>query len=271
MFDVAENKSFQFSAALHIGVVLIFLIGLPSIFTKREPQPMVMTVEILPISAVSNVKPSEKPIQKAMTAKQPVKQPPAPTPPTPQKAAAAPPKEAVPVPDQKKQPEAKSDAKESDEKSDAKQTNDFDKLLKDLQKTEEKVEKADPKAKDTVTREENKTKSDAPYDPGKPLSLSQMDMIRSQFIPCWTPPAGAVDAGALAVIIHIALDQSGTVTSAKVDPSLMGRYNSDTFFRAAADAATRAVWKCSPLKNLPPEDYNSWRELRLNFDPSQML
>ena len=36
-------------------------------------------------------------------------------------------------------------------------------------------------------------------------------------------------------------------------------------------SAVRAVHKCSPLKNLPPEKYGSWREMEINFDPKEML
>jgi hypothetical protein len=42
-------------------------------------------------------------------------------------------------------------------------------------------------------------------------------------------------------------------------------------FRAAADSAVRAVYKCNPIKNLPTNKYNSWKEMRLNFDPSMQL
>jgi hypothetical protein len=61
------------------------------------------------------------------------------------------------------------------------------------------------------------------------------------------------------------------VLSAVIDPSEMGRYNSDTFYRAAADSAVRATHECSPLKNLPPDKYGSWKEMELTFNPADML
>jgi hypothetical protein len=60
------------------------------------------------------------------------------------------------------------------------------------------------------------------------------------------------------------------VLKAVIAPDQMGRYTSEPFFRAAADSALRAVFKCSPLKNLPPEKYGSWREMELNFDPQDL-
>jgi hypothetical protein len=44
----------------------------------------------------------------------------------------------------------------------------------------------------------------------------------------------------------------------------------DRYFRSAAEAAQRAVLKCAPLK-LPVEQYEIWKEIKFNFDPSKML
>ena len=39
----------------------------------------------------------------------------------------------------------------------------------------------------------------------------------------------------------------------------------------AAEAAVRAVHKCTPLEQLPPLDYNEWREIRFTFDPRDLV
>lgn len=269
MFHVAENKSFQYSAALHIGAVLIFLIGLPSIFSKSDPQPMVLTVEILPISAATNVKPSQKPIQEKKVAKAPVNTKPIPkTASEPVKDIPKPtPKDAVEIPD----PTAKAKPKPEEKKPEAKpKADDFAALMNKL-KTQDTSKKPAEKATDDTTQEENKTKSDAPYDPTKPLSISQIDMIRGQFVKCWTVPAGAMNAETLISRVNVKLSQDGTVTAVALVSDQMGRYRSDPFFKAAADSAMRAVWKCSPLQNLPPDNYGAWKDLELSFDPSEML
>ena len=135
---------------------------------------------------------------------------------------------------------------------------------------ESKVVK-DKKAKDDTNTPKNTTKSDAPYDDSMPLSITEKDMIRSQFIPCWTMPAGAKDAHTLAARVKLKLQADGTVIEATIAPDQQGRYNSDMFFRAAADSAIRAAHKCSPIKNLPADKYNSWKEMELNFDPSELI
>lgn len=269
MFGVAESRSFQYSAGLHVGVVLLFVLGLPSVIKRAEPQPTVMTVEILPISAMTNVKPSDKPIQKAQSAKAPVN-----AKPIPQTAQAKPQPEPEPVkkdeltipdPTVKPKPQEKEKPKEPEKKSE-----DFAALMSKLNQ-EAKKEPAKEKPTDTKTTEENKTRSDAPYDDSMPLSMSEKDMIRSQFIKCWIMPAGSPNPESLIVKIMVSLGMDGTVNDAKLHRSLQGRYNSDTFFRAAADSAIRAVWKCSPLQNMPADKYGSWREMELTFDPQELL
>ncbi|NBO19672.1 MAG: energy transducer TonB, partial [Proteobacteria bacterium] len=51
----------------------------------------------------------------------------------------------------------------------------------------------------------------------------------------------------------------------------MGKYQSDPFYRAAADAAVRAVQRCSPLTGLPSDKYETWKQMELRFDPKYML
>lgn len=273
MFDVAENRSFQISCLLHVAVVLIFLIGFPNLFEDNEPTPTILSVEILPISAVSNVKPSEKPLQKAMVAKAPVKVPPKPVTPPQQQKAAATPKDAVPIPDKQKPPPPKveKESEKEDSKSDAKSESDFQKMMQNLQKEADKSQKTDPKSNDTVTKEENKTKSDANYDPTKPLSMSAIDAIKSQFIQCWSPPIGARESESLKVRVEVRLSQDGTVVEAKLSRQQDGNSTGNPFFRAAADSAVRAVHICSPLKNLPAAEYSSWSWLELTFDPKDLI
>ncbi|MDX2094512.1 MAG: hypothetical protein SFW64_01000 [Alphaproteobacteria bacterium] len=222
---------------------------------------------------VTNIKPSEKPItpeQKAPTPKTPKPVTPSAT----EKAAAPPPppekhfnpmEDAEPLPGEKPKPVEKPKEKEAEKPK----PDEFAALLNKL-KQEAKTDTSKD-AKDKTNTAENKTRSDAPYDDTMPLSISEKDTIRSQFLLCWSMPAGAKDAHTLAVRIKIKLQADGTVLEAIIASDQMGRYGRDSFFRAAADSALRAVHKCSPIKNLPPEKYNSWREMELNFDPQDML
>ena len=113
---------------------------------------------------------------------------------------------------------------------------------------------------------------DAPRtdDPDMPLTMSEVDAFRVQMAKCWTVPAGAAGAEKLAVKIRVFLNPDGSLGQ---PPELMDRTKLITggaTYRAAADAALRAVRLCQPFK-MPADKYNSWREIELNFDPRQML
>ncbi len=265
-----ESRSVNISLILHVGMALIAFVGLPAILpAPAEPMPMVMTVEILPITGVTNVKPSDKPIEKKQEAPTP-KTPKPVEPSTPEPVKATEPEKptektfdptegAEPSPTEKPKPKEEEKPK----------ADDFAALLNKLK--QENTTAPNKDAKDKTNTEENKTKSDAPYDPTLPLSLSETDAIRGQFIPCWRVPMGSKDAASLAVRVKVELIQDGSVKTANIASDQQSRYASDPMFRAAADSAVRAVHKCSPLKNLPPEKFNTWKEMTINFDPKDML
>lgn len=264
-----EQRSLKISALLHVAVLLIAAFGLPALLPDLEdPQPLVMTVDILPISAMTNVKPSDKPIQEKKSPDKPQPKPIEPPKPKvvekeePQEKPFDPEEEAELV-DKKKPEPKKEEPKKQEDKS-------FEDLLKDLKKDADKVE---DKGKDKEAQEENKTISDAPYDATQPLSLSEEDALRSAYIPCWSAPAGAMNAEKLIVIVRAQYNPDGSLIDVKLEDSLKGRYNSDVYFRAAADAGLRAVRhpRCNPLKNLPTSLYAKLKDTKITFDPRLML
>jgi colicin import membrane protein len=102
------------------------------------------------------------------------------------------------------------------------------------------------------------------------LSLSEKSMINQMVIDqvraCWAPPIGASGASDLAVIVQFQLRQDGSLAGG---PDVMNR-SGNPAFQAAADAATRAVRRCSPL-NLPQQYFDHWRSVQINFDPREMM
>ena len=283
MPDWFESRSFTISVLLHLLIVLFAAFGLPALLPKTpEPVPMVMTVEVLPISAMTNLKPSDQPISEKKEAAAQAKNPAPPPPPKqmeqPKLVEQPKPKE-EPKPTEKpvekhfdpnegaepKPAEKKEESKPQTEKVEAKkQEDDFLKTLNNLKAEAQKTEK---KAPDATTQPENKTKSDAPYDESMPLSLGEKDAIRNQFIPCWSPPMGAKDAANLVVILKAQFKETGELIDVQMRPDMSSRYGSDPFFRAAVDSAIRAVHRCAPLKNLDMAKYGSWKDMELTFDP----
>lgn len=273
MLPYQNSESFYYSLSMHVFCILLALFGLPAIFPERaEPEPFVMTVEIVPIGEITNLPSAKKPItpkKEAPTPPKPKEETPS-AKETPKPAEPEPKPDAVPDPDkaeevEEKKPEPK---KEEPKKEEKPKEDDLAVLLNKL-KQESKEKEND--AKDDTTAEENTTRSDKPYDPAVPLSITEKDAIRSQFIKCWRMPAGARDAHELAVRVRVQLNQDGSVNKAELASDQRGKYSSNQFFRAAADSAIRAVWKCNPVLNLPPEKYDAWGDMELNFDPAEML
>lgn len=94
--------------------------------------------------------------------------------------------------------------------------------------------------------------------------------IKSQLIACWKiPPLIGVEVENIKVILQIRLDKSGNVLNTKIVNN--GQYGRSQFFDLIAESATQAVNACSPIKNLPQERYNDWKDVQLVFDPSKFV
>ena len=104
---------------------------------------------------------------------------------------------------------------------------------------------------------------------GEKLSISEKDAIRRQFYRCWIVPAGAKNLKDLFVSIKIKLDKEGNVIYSKL---INDNKLNESFFRAAAESALRAVNhpECKKLK-VPEKKYATWKEIILDFDPSQSI
>lgn len=99
------------------------------------------------------------------------------------------------------------------------------------------------------------------------ISANELDWLRQRIGRCWNIPAGARDAENLVVKVQIQMDQLGNVTG---QPQVVNRSNHPVF-DAAARSAIAAIIGCQPYDKLPPEKYESWKIIRINFDPSLML
>lgn len=269
--DPYRSKALKYSATLHALLLLFAIFGLPELWrAHRESLPTAMTVEVLPIGQTNvKPKPAHKPEQKPKEkpkAKEQVK--PKPKSYTEEKAQPKTKTEAVPLPKPKekaKEPEKKKPEPEKKEET-KKAEPDFDAILKSVADAAQEKEKD---SKPSPAAESKKAVSDS-YNPSLPLAMSEIDAIRQQFIQCWNIPAGAKDAHNLIVVLDVRLAKDGGVISVDL-ASDTGRYYSDPFFRAAADSAMRAVQRCSPIKNLSPDKYDSWKYLQLSFDPHELL
>jgi colicin import membrane protein len=91
-----------------------------------------------------------------------------------------------------------------------------------------------------------------------------MDALRGQIQACWNPPQG-IDAGSLRVSVQFELDRNGQVTGR---PQVIDSSGN----RQADESARRAVLRCGQNGyRLPAEKYDAWRNVIVNFDPSEMF
>lgn len=294
----SDRKPLIISVVLHLIVFALVIFGMPQWRKDIEiEQPVaVELVDHIADEATTNkppaktAKPVEKPTPEPPKKQEkknipPVQETPKPEPkpeevkepppppdesklePLPEKIAEKKPTPLEPKPGPKK-PEKKPKPKDEPKKQqDTKKTQEsFDSLLKDLTPNEEPTEEQ-PEVSTTDGHPEpapNISKFSSV------MSMTDMDALRAQLAQCWSIPAGARDSQDLNVDVRVTVNQARVVTSAEIVD--MGRYHSDTFFRAAADSVLRAINSpdCTPL-NLPPEKYDQWHEMTINFNPREMF
>ncbi len=296
------RTSILYSILLHAAIVAVTIYGLPAIRKPPTIQDIPIVVEVVEITAKTSLPSKQeakpKPEEKKLEVKPPPpppkveKAPPQPAPqPEPEAVAAAPPPK--PKPKEKPKPKPKSKAKpkpkapvrlaKAKPRRKPRPPDQFASLLKNL---EQDLRKSEPKKKAKV-KKKNKPKTDfqeliskslarrtTGHDPSERITLSERDAlvnaIKRQLEPCWNLPAGAKSAGDMVIEIKVSVNPDGKVRTA--DLINAGRINSDSFYRASAESALRAVNnpRCNHLK-LPPDKYNVWKDLTLTFNPRDML
>lgn len=273
-----------FSAIIHIALVIAMITGLP--YFKAEPDPMDATaipIEILPIGEMTTtnkkpVKAAPKPPEEAKVKPIQKEKPPTPpkvekveppkeiTPPKPKVETKPKPKPVVPPPPTEKLEKLKPEEKPKTEEKPAEDTTqDFAALLKNLNESDPVVDDNLPESKDAPAPA---AVPDAAF--SETLTMSELDALRQQLSRCWSIQAGARYAENLVVEVRLIVSRERKVMSASVVDQF--RYSQDSYFRAAADSAIRAVNspQCETLV-LNPDKYDMWKDMIVKFDPREML
>ena len=143
----------------------------------------------------------------------------------------------------------------------------MDSILKSIEKIKKDNQKSLDEKKDVEQIEDKEEVKEVRL--GEKLTISEKDAIRRQFYRCWIVPAGAKDLKKLIVSIKIKLNEEGEVINTKL---LTDNKLNNPFFRAASESAMRAVNhpECKKLQ-VPQKKYETWKEIILDFDPSQSL
>ena len=98
----------------------------------------------------------------------------------------------------------------------------------------------------------------------KKLTQTEYDKIKNHIRKCWNTSYSAGEVKKI-IDLKISANIDGTVNSVEiVDKSLYGK---NTFYRATADSARRAVLDCSPLP-IPKDKAERFKSFYFDFDPS---
>lgn len=175
----------------------------------------------------------------------------------PPKKAEAKPDKPKPVKDDKPKPKPSMPAPE------AKRDFNTDRIAALLNKIPEAAHQ--PKAADASPQASNKPVHGQSNGTQQTMSVNEIDALRAKIAQCWSPPPGGLGADAIVVKLRLRLNEDGSLVGYPTVENSGG----SAFFQAAADSAVRAVYQCQPY-TLPSDKYQLWRDMILNFDPSQM-
>ncbi|HJO69919.1 MAG TPA: energy transducer TonB, partial [Rhodospirillales bacterium] len=298
----AMGRSVALSAIVHVAIVAFAYFGIPILHSPPVVSDVPIIVELVVVAEDTNQpppapepeesKPEEKPPPPPPPPPSP-EPPPPPPPPEPEPApepepevAALPPAPLEPKPKAKPKPQPKTEPPPPrllegvKPRRKSKPPDPFASVLKTV--AELKREAPSPKREEEKKKEEAKpvpfdqqiaqalAARPRSFDATRPLTISEIDLVRRQIAECWNLPAGAKDAQDLIIEISLSMNPDGTVRDARIRDH--GRMNRDPFFRAAAESAYRAVLNpnCSPLK-LPLDKYEYWKSMVLTFNPKEMF
>jgi len=301
-----EDKKFQraiiVSAILHLVLLGVFFFGFPSVFEKLPEEKDVMTFEILPTSALSNVKnenivakkaiepEKSKEVKKSDTAKkqdptpikpeeikEPVQEEEKKTPPPeeekPKNVEKTPEKEQIQKEEIKKEPEKKVEPKKEMPKPKAKpkvapkEEDNIDSILKNLEEESIGTDSKVLKKSHAEQIEGTKKARGMEYNEESPLSITEKNYIKNRVEEHWRKPSG-LDTKGIIIKMRMSLEINGQLKKVQVVDS--NCQVSTSICKLAEDTMLRAVKEASPFENLTIDRYDVWQENILFFDLDNM-
>ncbi len=262
------------SVLLHLCAMGLAFLSIPENWRpKVAPEPYV------PIEIISKAELAERTSVPAMAKAPPPEIKPEPKPPAPEEKVEPPKpkleeKKPEPKPEPAPAPEVKKEEKRPDPpkpkpKPKAPEDLDLDRLsaLVDKEKQKEKAPEEAPAGVPQGERDQQQVGA------GDRLAASDIAKMKARIRDCWQASAliGAPEPEKLRVEVQFELNLNGTLKSQpRVVNSLQISLSGNQFWKVAEQVAVRAVIQCQPYDFLAPERYEIWREMQLNFDPTEM-
>ena len=179
----------------------------------------------------------------------------------------------IPMPEDKKETKELIKKKQNPEeiKPQIRQASEFEKEeLFDTNEIAALIDKAKEEQAETQRKKDELTQSSVKNSFAQGLSLSEEDALRAQIFGCWSVPLGLPYDKDLLVRIKLKLKPDGRILKSEILDHARMNVPGQSFYKILAESALRAVRICQPLK-VPPTGYERWKELQLNFDPTEML
>ena len=265
-------RSLIYSITFHTVLVILTILSLP--FMLREPidLPPIVSVELIQITDKTSIPyaPKARKIIEETKKKEEERLVSEQAPPA-AKAKEKP--DRIPLPNEMKEEKQIVKKKQNPEevKPEIRQASEFEKkeiidtnqiaALIDKAKEEEAVKQ---KKTDKITQSNQKNSF------ASGLTLSQEDALRAQIFSCWSVPLGLPYDENLLVRIKLQLKKDGTIMKSEILDHQRMNKPGQKFYKVLAESALRAVRICQPLK-VPPTGYEKWKEMQLNFNPTEML
>ena len=265
-------RSLIYSLTFHSVMILLTVLSLP--FMLREPidLPPIVSVELIQISDKTNIpyapkarkliEETKKKEDKRLVSEQ-----------APPSAKAKEKPDRIPLPSEKKEEKQIVKKKQNPEeiKPQIRQSSEFEKKeIIDTNQIAALIDKAKEEEAVIEKKKDKLTQSSQKNSFATGLTLSEEDALRAQIFGCWSVPLGLPYDQDLLVRIKLKLKKDGTILKSEILDHQRMNKPGQKFYKVLAESALRAVRLCQPLK-VPPTGYDKWKELQLNFNPSEML
>ena len=266
------TKGLIFSISFHIMMIIVTALSLP--FMTREPisLPPIVSVELIQISDKTQIPFAPKARKIIAKVKKDEKRVVSEQAPPSAKAKEKP--DRIPLPDVKKEKKQLVKKKQNPEeiKPQIRQSSEFEKdELINTNEIAALIDKAKEEQAVQEYEENNKlTQSSVKNSFATGLTLSEEDALRAQIFGCWSVPLGLPYDKDLLVRLKLELKKDGTILKSEIMDHQRMNMPGQKFYKILAESALRAVRLCQPLR-VPPTGYEKWKNIQLNFDPTEML
>ena len=265
------TRSLIYSLFFHAIMILLTILSLPFMIRQPVDLPPILSVEFIQISDKTNIPFAPKARKVLEKVKEEEKRVVSEQAPPAAKAKEKP--DRIPLP--KKQDEKKELIKKKQNpkevKPEIRQASEFEKKeIIDTNQIAALIDKAKEESAKVEKTENKLTQSSVKNSFATGLTLSEEDALRAQIFGCWTVPLGLPYDDDLLVRIKLELKQDGTISKSEIlDHERMNRPG-QKFYKILAESALRAVRICQPLR-VPQTGYEKWKNIQLNFNPTEML